>query len=55
MRPLILIALATPLMLVACGGGDTPSPSVVMAPPSGTTVYVPPGSSAKICPVGTVC
>lgn len=53
MRPLILIAIATPLMLVACG--DTPPPSVVMAPPSGTTVYVPPGSSAKICPVGTVC
>jgi hypothetical protein len=61
MRPLILIALAAPLALVACGGGSSEpqrvyvQPSTASVPSGGTTVVVPPGSSAKICPVGTVC
>lgn len=61
MRPLLLLALATPLMLVACGGDDPPQrvyvaqPGNTGTPMAGTTVVVPPGSSAKICPVGTVC
>jgi len=59
MRSLILIVLAAPLALVACGGGEPQrvyvQPNTASAAGGGTTVVVPPGSSAKICPVGTVC
>jgi hypothetical protein len=59
MRSLILVVLAAPLALVACGGGEPQrvyvQPSTAAVPSGGTTVVVPPGSSAKICPVGTVC
>jgi hypothetical protein len=59
MRPLIYIALVAPLALVACGGSEPQrvyvQPSTASVQSGGTTVVVPPGSSAKICPVGTVC
>jgi hypothetical protein len=59
MRPLILMALAAPLLLTACGGGEPQrvyvQPQSSAVPAGSTTVVVPPGSSAKICPVGTVC
>lgn len=58
MRPLIYVVLAAPLLLVGCGGSEPQrvyvQPQAATAP-GGTTVVVPPGSSAKICPVGTVC
>ncbi len=59
MRPFIFVVLAAPLLLVACGGSEPQrvyvQPQSAATAPGGTTVVVPPGSSAKICPVGTVC
>ncbi|MBM3547934.1 MAG: hypothetical protein FJX54_13365 [Alphaproteobacteria bacterium] len=59
MRALILVVLVAPLALTACSGGEQQrvyvQPSTASVPGGGTTVVVPPGSSAKICPVGTVC
>ena len=60
MRALALIAIALPLALAACGSYEErvvyvqPTQATATAPQP-TTVVVPPGSSAKICPVGTVC
>lgn len=60
MRPFVLVVLAAPLLLAGCGGSSEPQrvyvqPQSATMPSGGTTVVVPPGSSAKICPVGTVC
>lgn len=59
MRPFILVMLAAPLLLAGCGASEPQrvyvQPQSAATASGGTTVVVPPGSSAKICPVGTVC
>jgi hypothetical protein len=48
----LLFALLVPLGLAACGHDERP---VIVNPPAGSTVVVPPSGQPKICPTGTAC
>lgn len=51
----VIVALAIPLALGACGGGDEHK-TVVVNPQPGQTVVVPPSGVTKVCPSGqTTC
>jgi len=50
----LVIPLALPLVLSACGGGDEHK-TVVVNPAPGQTVVVPSSGEAKVCPAGQSC
>lgn len=50
----LVIPLAMPLFLAACGGGDEHK-TVIVNPAPGQTVVVPSEGTAKICPSGQTC
>jgi hypothetical protein len=54
MRALLVLAVLTPFAfgLAACGDDDR---TVIVNPQPSSTVVVPPGSTTKVCPAGTVC
>ena len=61
MRPLLIAALVSPLMLglAACGDDKTvvvnPQPSATVVQPAPSTTVVTPGGTTKVCPAGSVC
>ncbi len=50
----LVIPLALPLVLGACGSGDEHK-TVVVNPAPGQTVVVPSAGEAKVCPAGQSC
>ena len=62
MRPLLVVALLSPLVLglAACGDDDktvvvNPQPSATVVQPAPSTTVVTPGGTTKVCPAGTIC